>query len=82
MTESVARILNEVERLSAGEREELADRLVESLVHDVPPDVQRAQIAEVRRRIAEVDSGDVSPVSAEEVFERVRRMVSSAHAGN
>jgi len=82
MTETVARILNEAQGLSVGEREELADRLVESLVHDIPLDVQRAQIAEVRRRIAEVQSGEVSLVPAEEALERVRRLVSSARTGN
>ena len=62
MTQTVARILSEAEHLSVAEREELADRLVESLVRDVPPGVQDAHIAEVRWRIAEVESGKVSLV--------------------
>jgi putative addiction module component (TIGR02574 family) len=82
MTATVARILSEVEQLSAGEREELTDRLVQSLAHDIPPEVQSAHIAEVRRRIAEVESGKVSLVSGEEAMERVRRLVDSARAGS
>ena len=82
MTATVARILSEVEPLSAGEREELTDRLVQSLARDIPPEVQSAHIAEVRRRIAEVESGKVSLVSGEEAMERVRRLVDSARAGS
>jgi hypothetical protein len=80
MTQAVARILNEAERLSVPEREELADRLVEGLVRDIPPEVERAHTAEVRKRIAEVESGKVSLVSGSEALEQVRRLVSSARA--
>ena len=82
MTQTVERILSEVEQLSAAEREELADRLIESLVHDIPPEVQRAHLGEVARRIAEVDSGKVSLVSGEEAVDRVRRLVDSARAAS
>ena len=64
MTQTVARILSEAEQLSVAEREELADRLVESLVLNNPPEVQQAQVAQVRRRIADVESGEVSLVSS------------------
>ena len=80
MTQKVARILSEAEQLSVAEREDLADRLVESLVRDIPPEIQRAHTGEVRRRIAEVESGRVSLVSGEEAMERVRRLVDSARA--
>lgn len=82
VTQNVARILNEAEALSVTEREELADRLVEGLVRDIPPEIQRAHITEVRRRIAEVESGEVSLVSGEEAMQRVRRLVDSARAGS
>ena len=48
MTQAVAQILEEAEQLSAAERAELADRIVESLAHDVPSEIAEAQIAEVR----------------------------------
>ena len=82
MTQNLARILDEAEQLSVAEREELADRLVESLVRDIPPEIQRAHISEVRRRIAEVASGEVSLVSGDEAMRRVRQLVDSARAGS
>lgn len=82
MTQNLARILDEAEQLSVAEREELADRLVESLVRDIPPEIQRAHITEVRRRIAEVASGEVSLVSGDEAMRRVRQLVDSARSGN
>ena len=82
MTQNVARILDEAEQLSIAEREELADRLVESLVRDIPPEIERAHVTEVRRRIAEVASGEVSLVSGDEAMRRVRQLVDSARAGS
>jgi hypothetical protein len=64
-----------------GEREELTDLLVERLVRDIPPEVQRAHSGEVRRRIAQVESGEVSIIPAAEALERVRRLVGAATAG-
>jgi putative addiction module component (TIGR02574 family) len=81
MTQTVARILGEAEQLSVAEREELADRLVESLVRNIPPEVQRAHLAQVRRRIADVESGKVALVPGEEALQQVRRLVGSARAG-
>jgi len=46
MTEAVARILEEAAQLSAPERAELTDRLVESLTNEIPPDIAQAQIDE------------------------------------
>ena len=41
-------------------RAELTERLVESLAQDVSPEIVSAQLAEVRRRIAQVESGRLS----------------------
>jgi hypothetical protein len=81
VTQTVARILNEAEQLSVAEREELADLLVESLVREIPPQVQHAHIAQVRQRITEVESGKVTLVPGQEALEQVRRLVASARAG-
>jgi len=78
MTESGARILNEAEQLSPTEREELADRLVESVARDVPPTIEEAHLTEVRRRIGQMESGRASLVSGEEAMKQVRWMVSGA----
>jgi putative addiction module component (TIGR02574 family) len=80
MTQAVAHILEEAEQLSAAERAELADRLVESLAHDIQPDIAAAQVAEVRRRIAQVEAGEVSVIPGDEALARVRELVTSARA--
>ncbi len=80
MTQAVEQILNEAKQLSVAEREELADRLVESLIRDIPPAVQRAHLEEVRRRIAQVDSGEVTLVPGDQALEQVRRLVGSSRA--
>ncbi|RYD74920.1 MAG: acyl-protein synthetase [Verrucomicrobiaceae bacterium] len=79
MTRAVAQLLEEAEQLSAPERAELADRLVESLAHDIPSDIAKAQITEVRRRIAEVE---VALIPGEEALAHVRRIVASARAAS
>lgn len=78
MTQAVAHILSEVEHLSPPERADLADRLVEKLAQSIPPEIERAQIEEVRRRIAQVDSGETTPIPGEQALEQVRRLVASA----
>jgi putative addiction module component (TIGR02574 family) len=78
MTQAVTEILRDAVQLSPLERAELADRLVESLASDIPPEIERTQIAEVPRRIAQVESGEVSLVPGEQALEQVRRVVAAA----
>jgi putative addiction module component (TIGR02574 family) len=78
MTRAVAYILHEAERLSPDERAELTDRLVESLARNVPPEIERAQIQEVRRRMAQVESGEVALVPGEEATAQIRRLIEEA----
>jgi len=78
MTRAVAQILEEAEQLSAPERADLADLLVERLAQNIPEDIEAAQVAEVRRRIADVDSGKVCLIPGEEALAQVRRLVESA----
>ena len=82
MTQAVAHILEEAEQLSAPERAELADRIVESLAHNIPSDIATAQVAEVRRRIAEVEAGEVALIPGDEALARVRQLVASARAAS
>ena len=79
MTQAVAHILEEAEQLSAPE---LADRIVESLAHNIPSDIAAAQVAEVRRRIAEVESGEVSLIPGDEALAHMRQLVASARAAS
>lgn len=78
MTQAVAKIMEEAEQLSVHERAELADLIVVSLSHDIPADIAQSQIAEVRRRIAEVESGDVVLISGEKALATVRQLVTDA----
>ncbi len=79
MTQAVAEILREVGQLSSSELAELADHLVEVLASEMPPEIERAQIAEVRRRVAQVEAGEVMLVPGERALEAVRGLVASAH---
>jgi putative addiction module component (TIGR02574 family) len=56
-------------------RAELTERLVESLAQDVSPDITTAQLAEVRRRIAQVESGEVELIPGDEALARVRNLL-------
>ena len=78
MTQAVARILSEVEQLSPPERADLADRLVETITHSIPPEIERAQIEAVHRRIAQVESGEVALIPGEQALQQVRQLVASA----
>ena len=82
MTQAVAQILEEAEQLSATERAELADRIVESLARDIPPGIAQSQMTEVRRRIAEVEAGEVALIPGEEALAHVRRLVASARTAS
>jgi putative addiction module component (TIGR02574 family) len=51
-------------------RAELAERLIASLAADVSPEITGAQLAEVRRRIAQVESGEVELIPGDEALAR------------
>ena len=53
----------------------LTERLVASLADDVPAEIQRAHIDEVRKRIAQVESGEVRLIPGDEASALVRRSV-------
>lgn len=82
MTRAVAHILEEVEQLSTAERTDLADRLVESLASKIPTEIAAAQVTEVRRRIAEVEAGEVRLVPGHDALARVRQLVASARVAS
>src|SRR5438132_5064572 len=49
-------------------RAELTERLVESLAQDISPEITSAQLAEVRRRVAQVESGEVELIPGDEAW--------------
>jgi len=75
MTQAVAQILEAAEQLSAQERAELADRIVESLACAIPAEIAQSQLVEVRRRIAQVAAGEVTLIPGEEALAHVRRIL-------
>lgn len=56
-------------------REELTERLIASLAKDVAPKLTIQQISEVRRRIAQVESGEAELIRGDEVVAKVRRLI-------
>jgi len=61
--------------LPADVRADLAERLIASLAEDISPEISLAQLAEVRRRIVQVESGDAVLVPGDEALARVRNLL-------
>ena len=75
MTQAVIQILKQAQQLSLTDRAELADRLIESLANDIPNDIAESQISDVRKRIAQVKTGEVKLIPGDEALAEIRRMV-------
>jgi len=60
-------------QLSESERAELALSLIESLDGEADTGIDEAWQAEIDRRVAEIDRGDVQSIPGDEVFARLRR---------
>ena len=56
-------------------RAELAERLIASLAEDISPEISRAQLTEVRRRIEAVESGEAELIPGDEVLARIRSLL-------
>jgi len=56
--------------LPRAERARLAERLIASLDED--SEIEQAWLSEVRRRVAELRSGSVTPIPGEQVFEELK----------
>ncbi len=68
-------IFREAVALPHDARAELTERLIASLAADVSPEITSAQLSEVRRRIAQVESGDAALIPGDEVLAKVRRLL-------
>ncbi|MFQ5744590.1 MAG: addiction module protein [Acidobacteriota bacterium] len=73
MNARVEDLLNEAMELDPGDRADLAGRLLHTL-EPVDPGVEKAWRAEIQKRIEELDSGAVKPVSSEEARKRIFRL--------
>lgn len=56
-------------------RAELTERLIASLAEEISPEITNAQLAEVRRRIAQVESGEAALIPGDEALARVRNLL-------
>ena len=68
-------IFHEAMTLSPELRTELAERLIGSLAEEVSVEITSAQVSEVRRRIAEIESGGADLIPGDEVLARARRLL-------
>lgn len=59
-------------KLPRRERARLAQRLIASLDQEIDADAERLWLAEAERRLAELKSGKVAAIPAEQVIKRVR----------
>ena len=73
MTQEASELLKKALALSADERAQLVDSLLESLDerHEDPAAVEAAWNEEIARRIAELDSGKAKTIPWEEVRQRI-----------
>ena len=55
-------------------RAELTDRLVASSAEAITPEIERAHLEEVRRRVARVDSGEVQLIAGEQILAEGRTL--------
>jgi len=72
MNEPHADVLNQVLEWSPQDRGEFAARLLEGLEPAADEDIAASWVSEVRRRAAEIDSGEVTLLSWEEVRQSIR----------
>ncbi len=78
MTASLKTVEAAAMQLTANERAELIERLIDTVVPPAP--LHPAWEEEIARRVAELDAGVVESIPAEEVFARMRAMIEAHDA--
>ena len=76
MARPLSKIREDIQALTDEDKEILLRELIAGLDEPVDEDVERARLEEAHRRLKELDADSVKPVSAEEVFERLRSRLS------
>jgi putative addiction module component (TIGR02574 family) len=71
MSKDVTALFRDASELSERDRATLAGLLIESLEADPEPDVEGAWSDEIKRRVADVDAGNVDTIPWEEVRRRL-----------
>lgn len=74
MPDPVTELVQRGRALDPQDRERLVDQLLESLNEPAAAQLDAAWEAEIGRRLAEYDRGEVTAVDAEEVFAKARRL--------
>lgn len=74
MPDQVSELVKRGRALAPQDRERLVDQLLESLNEPSVAELDAAWEAEIERRLAEYDRGEVPAVDAEEVFAKARRL--------
>jgi hypothetical protein len=82
MPATAEQLFREALTLSPEARADLTDRLVASSAEAIVPEIERAHLSEVRRRIAAVDSGEERLVAGEQVMAEGRALLASLTARN
>jgi len=72
MTDPASKLEAKALNLPPEQRARLAERLISSLDQAVDPDSEELWIREAERRLDELESGRVEPITAEQVIENAR----------
>jgi putative addiction module component (TIGR02574 family) len=72
MAKAARELESEALKLSRRQRARLAQRLISSLDQEVDADAERLWLPEAERRLAELRSGKVAAIPAEQVLKKVR----------
>ena len=78
MATNVSELTREALRLSPARRASLARRLLNSLEPKIDKDVEIAWDKEIRRRVAEIESGSARMVPWEKVYRRLKAKTRAA----
>ena len=74
MSQDYAEIEKSARLLTPEERARLAEAMTESLREAMPPEIQAAWEAEIKRRVEAYEHGEASLVPAEDVFAKARKI--------
>jgi hypothetical protein len=72
MTASAKQLLNQALQLPGAEREKLAEKLVESLVTPLDPEIERAHLHAVQERRTGYQAGRTKLIDAHEATKQIR----------
>ena len=62
-------------KLDKKSKARLADSLLQSIQGKIEPEIEQAWMDEVEKRKAEIQSGEVTPISGEEVLKGARELL-------